>query len=76
MQFLMGLNESFSHVRAQILLLDPIPPVNKVFSLLVQEEHQRNISVSSTSSSSPSEAMAFGSQNHSSFGKNRRDKML
>ncbi|KAF8408467.1 hypothetical protein HHK36_007621 [Tetracentron sinense] len=48
-QFLMGLNESFSHIRGQILLIDPLPPINKVLSLVLQEERQRTISVSSTS---------------------------
>ena len=37
----MGLNDSFSHVRGQILLMDPIPSVEKVFSLLIQDEKQR-----------------------------------
>jgi hypothetical protein len=45
-QFLMGLNDSFSYVRGQILLLDPLPPINKVFSLVTQEERQREISSS------------------------------
>ena len=40
MSFLMGLNDSFAQIRAQLLLLDPIPPMNKVFSLVVQEERQ------------------------------------
>ncbi|XP_035547456.1 uncharacterized protein LOC118348955 [Juglans regia] len=44
MQFLMGLNDSFSHIRGQILMLDPLPEINKVFSLVVQEEKQREIS--------------------------------
>jgi hypothetical protein len=48
-QFLMGLNDSFSAVRAQILLTDPLPPLNKVFSLIIQEEKQREISVNSMS---------------------------
>jgi hypothetical protein len=48
-QFLMGLNESFSHIRGQILLLDPLPPMNKVFSLVLQEERQRALSISSGS---------------------------
>jgi hypothetical protein len=48
-QFLMGLNESYSHVRGQILLIDPLPSINKVFSLVVQEERQRLISSSSLS---------------------------
>lgn len=43
MVFLMGLNNSYAGVRAQILLMDPIPPINKVFSLIVQEEHQRSV---------------------------------
>lgn len=42
-QFLMGLNESFSHIRGQILLLDPLPPINKIFSMVMQEECQREI---------------------------------
>jgi len=42
-QFLMGLNESFSHIRGQILLLDPLPPINKIFSMVMQEERQREI---------------------------------
>ncbi|KAL5573787.1 hypothetical protein UlMin_023384 [Ulmus minor] len=44
LQFLMGLNESFSQVRAQILMLDPLPSINKVFSLIVQDERQRSLS--------------------------------
>jgi hypothetical protein len=39
MQFLMG----FAAVRGQILLMDPMPPINKVFSLIRQEERQRSI---------------------------------
>ena len=42
-QFLMGLNEQFAQTRAQILLMEPIPPMNKVFSLVMQEERQRSI---------------------------------
>ncbi|XP_059434757.1 uncharacterized protein LOC132167750 [Corylus avellana] len=48
-QFLMGLNESYSQVRGQILLIDPLPSINKVFSLVIQEERQRLISSSSFS---------------------------
>ena len=38
MQFLMGLNDSYAQVRAEILLMDPLPSINKVYSLLIQEE--------------------------------------
>jgi hypothetical protein len=45
-QFLMGLNDSFSHIRGQILLNDPLLPINKVFSLVIQEDRQKDIYVS------------------------------
>lgn len=48
-QFLMRLNESFSHVRGQIMLIDPLPPMNIVCSLVLQEERQQLLSVSSIS---------------------------
>ncbi|XP_068641164.1 uncharacterized protein [Aristolochia californica] len=38
MSFLMSLDDSLSHVRGQLLLMDPMPPLNRVFSLVVQEE--------------------------------------
>ncbi|XP_024030984.1 uncharacterized protein LOC112094424 [Morus notabilis] len=38
MQFLMGLNESYAGMRGQILMIDPLPFVSKVFNLVVQEE--------------------------------------
>lgn len=51
MSFLMGLNESYSQIRGQILLMDPIPNVNRIFALVVQEERQRSISnISNTNS--------------------------
>ncbi|KAB5533745.1 hypothetical protein DKX38_016831 [Salix brachista] len=42
-QFLMGLNESYSNVRDQIMLMDPIPQVSKVFSLVQQQEKQHQM---------------------------------
>ncbi|KAJ9554588.1 hypothetical protein OSB04_018633 [Centaurea solstitialis] len=44
MNFLMGLNDSFSQIRGQILLMEPMPPINKIFSLVAQEEKQRSVS--------------------------------
>jgi transposase InsO family protein len=37
-QFLTGLNEQFSVIKTQVLLMDPLPSINKVYSLVVQEE--------------------------------------
>lgn len=56
MSFLMGLNDSFAQVRAQILMMDPIPSINEVFALISQEEHQRSISISTLGIS---DTMAF-----------------
>lgn len=39
----MGLNKTYTVVRGRILLMKPIPPVGKVFSLILQEERQRGI---------------------------------
>ncbi|XVF80409.1 hypothetical protein PTKIN_Ptkin15bG0068300 [Pterospermum kingtungense] len=54
LQFLMGLNDSYSSIRGQILLMEPLPSLSKVFSLVIQEERQRKIStgVSTIDSSS------------------------
>ena len=43
MKFLMGLNDSFSQVRSQVLLMDPIPSLRKVYFFLIQEETQRSV---------------------------------
>lgn len=38
--FVKGLNDVFAHVRSQILLLRPLPDINQVFALFVQQERQ------------------------------------
>jgi hypothetical protein len=39
-RFLTGLNDNFDLVRSQILLMEPLPPINKVFSNVIQYERQ------------------------------------
>ena len=80
MQFLMGLNESYASTRGQILMLDPLPPVAKVFNLVVQEERQRSIRYRS---SAPSDSMAFNASSPapsvattSSHNKPRRERPI
>ena len=43
MSFLIGLNETYAAVRGQILIMDPMPPLSKVFSLILQDEKQRKV---------------------------------
>ncbi|XP_047176194.1 uncharacterized protein LOC124843482 [Vigna umbellata] len=38
--FLKGLNECYNTVRTQILLMEPLPNINRVFSLIMQQERQ------------------------------------
>lgn len=42
MIFLMGLNDQYSPIRTQILLMNPLPSISKVFALVIQDERQRN----------------------------------
>ncbi|XP_050876914.1 uncharacterized protein LOC127080648 [Lathyrus oleraceus] len=50
-RFLTGLNEEFSVVKSQILLLDHLPSLNKIFSMVIQHERQivHHVSVSDDS---------------------------
>ncbi|KAE8731176.1 Detected protein of unknown function [Hibiscus syriacus] len=46
-QFLMGLNETYSAIRSQLLLMKPLPTVNQAYSMIVQEElHRTQLSAS------------------------------
>ena len=60
MSFLMGLSDAYSQVRGNILLMDPLPEVNRVFHLVTQEELQKgNVSANTDQSN----AMAFSFKN-------------
>ncbi|XP_055831024.1 uncharacterized protein LOC129900086 [Solanum dulcamara] len=43
LEFLMGLNETYSAVRGQILMQSPTPNLNKAFFLVMDHKSQRNI---------------------------------
>ncbi|KAK9675626.1 hypothetical protein RND81_11G019600 [Saponaria officinalis] len=58
-QFLMGLNDSYSTVRGNILMMSPLPTITGAYSLLIQEEKQREISNNAQISL---DASAFASQ--------------
>lgn len=46
MQFLMGLNKSYSVVRGQILMMQPLPNTRQAYSLILQQEKQDKVSLS------------------------------
>ena len=39
-RFLRGLNEQYSTVRSNIMMMNPLPDLDKVFSILIQQERQ------------------------------------
>ncbi|XP_060210350.1 uncharacterized protein LOC132637249 [Lycium barbarum] len=42
-KFLMGLNDVYSHARANILMINPLPNMDYAYSLLLRDESQRDI---------------------------------
>ena len=38
MEFMCGLNDQYNHVRSNILMMDPLSLINKVFSYMAQQE--------------------------------------
>ncbi|XP_071704377.1 uncharacterized protein [Rutidosis leptorrhynchoides] len=59
MQFLMGLDESYSSVRSNILLIDPLPSVKTAFAIVSREESHRTSSQTSSSGSVKNQNSAF-----------------
>ena len=57
----MGLDESYAQIHGQILLMEPIPPINKVYSLVLQEEKQ--CQVASSNPLNPGSEVAFTVKN-------------
>ncbi|KAK4394253.1 Retrovirus-related Pol polyprotein from transposon RE2 [Sesamum angolense] len=45
MQFLMGLNDTYDHIRSQILVMEPLPSVNKAYSMVQRVEKQRKLNL-------------------------------
>src|SRR4051812_46355502 len=45
MEFFQGLHDRFSAVRSQILLMEPFPSVQRIYSLVHQEEKQQELNI-------------------------------
>lgn len=46
----MELNDSFSNNIGQIILMDPLPALNRVFSLFAKKEKEKQISIDNQNS--------------------------
>ncbi|XP_073294587.1 uncharacterized protein [Primulina huaijiensis] len=64
LQFLMGLNESYTSIRSQILMMSPLPSVGQAFSIISQEESHRSLSTSE-----PPSAVFFSAQSKQNYQK-------
>ncbi|KAH9684825.1 retrovirus-related pol polyprotein from transposon RE2 [Citrus sinensis] len=64
MEFLQGLHDRYAATRSQILLMDPFPNANKIYSLVRQEEKQQDLHAIGGSP----EAAALTTQSRNSFG--------
>lgn len=71
MQFLMGLNESYTAVRGTILMMKPLPSIRQAYSLLIQEEKKMEIgSGGQFTSDTVSFNAGFASNHNTHFNKN------
>ncbi|GKA68938.1 cysteine-rich receptor-like protein kinase 8 [Tanacetum coccineum] len=68
-QFLMGLDECYANVRGQILLMNPMPTVAKAYSMIRQEEKQRE---GSTFKNIPTVLSAQSNYTRNSYNNNTR----
>ncbi|XP_035539419.1 uncharacterized protein LOC118343975 [Juglans regia] len=68
-QFLMGLNATYNVTRDQIMLMDPLPPINKIFSMIQQQEIQHSMLSSLPSPDSMALAIKQPHFNYKSFSK-------
>ncbi|XP_019059537.1 PREDICTED: uncharacterized protein LOC109117186 [Tarenaya hassleriana] len=58
-EFLFGLNDSYESIRSQIIMLDPLPDLDKTYNLIIQHEQQRLIKISNISDSHALQASAI-----------------
>lgn len=64
-KFLKGLNDQYSHVCSQILLIETLPNLDKTFSMVLVQEHQLALPTpSETSSKTPSITLQTQSSNN------------
>ncbi|XP_058783732.1 uncharacterized protein LOC131658455 [Vicia villosa] len=61
-RFLKGLNDQYAAIRSHIMLMDPMPNICKVYSLLVQQERQTSLPIDE------SKVLATRSLGHQNYG--------
>lgn len=72
MQFLNGLNDGYESVRSQVLFLDPLPSVDRAYSMILQVEDQRmtnDTAMDSYGQVAMNVGQQFPSKSNNSYGK-------
>jgi hypothetical protein len=69
-QFLIGLNDKYQGVASQVLLMEPSPVINKVFSMVMQQERKLSFGLTS-SASDDSNALFNIVEGSKSYGRGR-----
>ncbi|PNY17766.1 flavonol sulfotransferase-like protein [Trifolium pratense] len=72
-RFLKGLNDQCVAVRSQILLMEPLPNIGKVYSLLVQQERQSLLVFDESKILAASTNQSSGRGSYSQHGRGERD---
>ncbi|XP_050217905.1 uncharacterized protein LOC126668770 [Mercurialis annua] len=60
-RFVKGLNDNFGILKTQIMMMEPLPPINKAFSMIIQHERQLG------SGSNTAESNIFYSKSHANY---------
>jgi len=60
--FLMGLNDSYTSVRGSLLMMKPLPSLGQTYSLLIQEERQRQVKTAGNFLSESASSFNAGTQ--------------
>ncbi|XP_038711768.1 uncharacterized protein LOC120005962 [Tripterygium wilfordii] len=73
MQFLIGLNEEYSHVSSQVLLTKPFPDIKTGFNMILQEEMKQKVTNMDKGSSNEVMAMVVNKFNNALSKKNYKN---
>lgn len=63
----MGLNDTFETAVGNVLMMEPMSPLNKIYSLISRVEKQRSVSGSNTGAIEASALVVKHSDAHSTF---------
>ncbi|XP_075076593.1 uncharacterized protein LOC142163228 [Nicotiana tabacum] len=65
-QFLMGLNDSFSAIKSQMLLMSPSPSVSRAYAMLINKKNQRKVCMTNTPMNEVNDSTALISSRNNS----------